>query len=169
VRRPLAGLLTSLACHVAPSSSPRSAILCTARHVRSQGARRLSTGTTDCFVSENVILIRFLKARQRAHRDVRESEHTHDACCERLPGSQGLANLIRSTSSEHSQFRCACGKSAGVRARGQNRMPVKPLSGEEPGCRRARGKKTHPENRVSHGVRNKKPDKKPSSCARYSQ
>jgi len=28
-------------------------------------------------VSENVILIRFLKDRQRAHRDVRESEHTH--------------------------------------------------------------------------------------------
>ena len=42
-----------------------------------QGDRRLFTGTAECFVIENVILIRFLKARQRAHRDVRESEHTH--------------------------------------------------------------------------------------------
>ena len=55
-----------------------------------QGDRRLSTGTAECFVSENVILIRFSETRQRAHRDVRESEHTHDACCERLPGSQCL-------------------------------------------------------------------------------
>ncbi len=42
-----------------------------------QVVQRMSQAHKVCLVSENVILIRFLNVKQRAHRDVRESEHTH--------------------------------------------------------------------------------------------
>ena len=55
-----------------------------------------------CLVSEIVILIRSYNVKQRAHREVRESEHTH-GCVLRAVAEviDTLADLIRSTSSEH--------------------------------------------------------------------